>query len=215
MSTQRFSSESELLDFAAFFLGSQVKKFRKDIDICLTADRNRRHAYFPALITCIGFADLLSGLHAGKVEGHSLSELVTYAQTFMDRTHYTPQNLTILYECFRHKVAHLNHPYMVFDTRTKPSKFPNHSMRLTWTVCASRRSPPIEVIRYPRPISLRKTRTPWNVEYDHRVKISVRSLATDIVGSIYGPSGYRQHLHKDGSARSRFERCMNDFYPGQ
>jgi hypothetical protein len=194
-------------------LDRQIKKFRKDIDVCLTADDKGRHAYFPALITCIGFADLLSGLHAGKVEGHGLDDLTKYAQRFMNATHYSPQNLAILYECFRHKVAHLNHPYMVFDTRTKPKKFPNQQMRLTWTVCAARRSIPIEIVKYSVPMPLDASRTPWKVEYDHRVKVSVRRFATDVAQSIYGPNGYRQYLNKDSAARTHFERCMNDFYP--
>ena len=40
--------------------------------ICLTADKAGHHAYFPALMTSIGFADFLSGLYAGTLDRHGL-----------------------------------------------------------------------------------------------------------------------------------------------
>jgi hypothetical protein len=50
-----FKSNDELISFARKLLKDRVGSFRKDIAICLKADENRSHAYFPALITCIGF----------------------------------------------------------------------------------------------------------------------------------------------------------------
>jgi hypothetical protein len=67
MTITPFKTDKELIAFARSFLRDRVKSFRKDIAICLTADQKRHHAYFPALITCIGFLDLLSGLHAGRL----------------------------------------------------------------------------------------------------------------------------------------------------
>jgi hypothetical protein len=81
-----FKSDKELTTFARAFFRDRIGSFRKDVAICLTANANRSHAYFPALITCIGFLDLLSGLYAGRLEGHSLSELKSYAAIFMDAT---------------------------------------------------------------------------------------------------------------------------------
>ena len=60
---QSFASDAELVKFARLFLKDRVGCFRKDVRVCMTADKEKRtHAYFPALITCIGFLDLLSGL---------------------------------------------------------------------------------------------------------------------------------------------------------
>jgi hypothetical protein len=75
MSFQPFKSEKDLTQYAARFFRDRVQSFRKDIGICLTANADGHHAYFPALITCIGFLDFLSGLNAGKLEGHGLTEL--------------------------------------------------------------------------------------------------------------------------------------------
>jgi hypothetical protein len=67
--------------FAKAFLDEHLERFRKDIRICLTRDKkNSAHAYFPGLITCISFADFLSGLYAGKLDGHTLKELRSYAK---------------------------------------------------------------------------------------------------------------------------------------
>jgi hypothetical protein len=177
-------SDADIVKFAKALLDEHDERFRKDIKICLTGDAEKRHAYFPGLITCIGFADLLSGLHAGKIEGHGLSELKNYASNFMDSTTYDSDCLDVLYECFRHKVAHLSQPYVVFDTHSK-SKFRNKPRRLiTWTVLASRRKPAIEIVPITPAKQVLKSVTPWPVQYDHRVFVSVRSLASDIVGSI-------------------------------
>jgi hypothetical protein len=118
MTIQPFTSDKEVVQFARAFLANRVGTFRKDIQICLTPDKNKTHAYFPALITCIGFADFLSGLHAGRLEGHSLPELKAYAKKFMSPVTYEDFTLEILYEMFRHKLAHFAHLYSVFDTST-------------------------------------------------------------------------------------------------
>jgi hypothetical protein len=209
-----FPSDASLVKFAKKFFRDRVGSFRKDIKICMTGNEKRDHAYFPALITCIGFADLLSGLHAGTIQHHGLAELKAYAACFMNTKHYSALQLTILYECFRHKVAHLSAPYLVFDTLTKAKAFGGHQRRrVTWTVYATKRSPPIDVIDYSTPQPFKRSLRPWPMSYNCRVKISVRSFQIDIIKSIYGPSGYLHHLTLDRAARERFARCMVDIYP--
>src|SRR5580704_16108554 len=116
-----FSSDADVVHFAKAFLDNHIERFKKDIAICLTPKKvnsAKSHAYFPALITCIAFADLLSGLNAGKLDGHGLRELKDYITKFMNNTDYTSDRIDVLYECFRHKVAHLAQPYVVFDTNS-------------------------------------------------------------------------------------------------
>jgi hypothetical protein len=216
MSIHPFKSDAALKQFAKEFFRDRVGSFRKDVKICLTGNEKREHAYFPALITCIGFLDLLSGLHAGKVDGHGLKDLKKYAADFMSGKNYSPIHLTILYECFRHKIAHLSAPYLVFDTVTKANAFGGQGhqrRRITWTVYASRRSPPIGIIDYPTPQDFKRSLRPWPMSHNCRVKISVRSFQIDIVNSIYGPSGYLHDLKNDPVARERFARCMIHLYP--
>jgi len=75
MSTNPFSSDRQLLEYARWFLRDRVHAFRKDLAVCMTADSKGEHAYFPALITCIAFADFLSGLYVGKLDYPRLPDL--------------------------------------------------------------------------------------------------------------------------------------------
>ena len=50
MTIKPFKSDKDLTTFARSFFRDRVGTFRKDLRICLTADANRHHAYFPALI---------------------------------------------------------------------------------------------------------------------------------------------------------------------
>jgi hypothetical protein len=211
MSVMPFSSDPDVVQFAKAFLDNRVETFKKDIAICLTADRNKSHAYFPALITCIAFADLLSGLNAGTLTNQKLPELKAYVSKFIDTTQtvYTDDQLNVLYECFRHKVAHLAQPYAVFDTYTKRT-FQGQPRRLiTWTVHARGPRPPIQIVRVAR-TQIQRAPTPWDVFYDHRVTVSVSGLASDIAKSI---PKYLQHLKTDSNARRRFRDCMPSYFP--
>jgi hypothetical protein len=213
MSITPFKSDRELVNFARVFFRDHVESFRKDVAICMRADARGHHAYFPALITCIAFADRLSGLYAGTLTKHGLKELKKYAAKFMDPTEYTPIRLEILYEFLRHKIAHLAYPYPVFDTVTKPLVFRGQpKRRVTWTVYASKRRPAIELVDFATPQFLSKTVRPWSVSYNCRIKISVRGLQIDICKSLLGKSGYLRHLVSDGASREHFAHCMNDYF---
>ena len=119
MTIAPFKSDKERISFARKFLRDRVGPFRADLAICLTADANGHRAEFPALITCIGFAELLSGLYAGNLESNGLNNLQKYAARSMDTTKYDPLRLQILYFVFRHKLAHLSFPHFVFDTASR------------------------------------------------------------------------------------------------
>ena len=211
MSFQPFKSEKDLTRFAARFFRDRVQSFRKDVGVCLTAKADGHHAYFPALITCIGFLDFLSGLNAGKLEGHGLTELKAYIGKFFHRkADYA--HADILYLMFRHKIAHLAYPYLVFDTATKPKLGPPRR-RITWTVGIYRGKKPLKLIVYPTSQTLVRSVTPWPVSYDARMVVSLTTLRTDIIESIYGPSGYLSHLRADANARGRFARCIKEYAP--
>jgi len=213
MTIRPFASEKELFTFARKFFRDRVGSFRKDVAICLTADANRHHAYFPALITCIGFLDLLSGLYAGKLDGHGLGDLKSYAVKFMDAKKYDPIHIDVLYLALRHKLAHLSFPYLVFDTATMKEFARQKHRRITWTVYAGKRPTPVELEDFAAPVFIKKSLRPWDVSYNCRVHISVRTFQIDIVKSIYGPSGYLQCLRSELTARENFAKCMKVLFP--
>jgi hypothetical protein len=203
-----FKSDAEVAEFARKFLAQHVERFNKDIAICLRPDENRSHAYFPALITCIAFAELLSGLRAGNLESDVLKKLNDYASDFMDRTVYDSDRLEILYKMFRHKVAHLAQPYAVFDAKPKFSGQPRRL--ITWTVEESGTRPAIEIVPEKSPKQILTAVTPWPVHYDHRAYVRIASLASDIRESVLK---YLQHLKTDKSACDHFRKCMEYFFP--
>jgi hypothetical protein len=189
-----FSSDAEIVGFARAFLHEHLVRFRKDIKICLTPNVRGECAYFPALITCIAFTEFLSGLYAGTLNGPALKQLKNYAAHFLP-AHYTMDRLDVLYECFRHKVAHLALPYAVFDTGTKPETFRGQPKRLiTWTVDAGRRKPAIEIVEVNPATQIETAVTPWPVRYDHRTTVYLCRLAYDIVQSV---PRYLRYLETD------------------
>jgi hypothetical protein len=151
----------------------RVETFEKDIAICLTPDERGRHAYFPALIICIAFVDLLSGLHAGTLHKQKLKELKAYASKFM-KPDYAPEGLDILYEFLRHKIAHLAYPYVVFDTWTNKKFRDQPRQFVTWTIHETEQKPAIAITKYPTPCQLTQTPTPWPVSYDCLIEVWVR-----------------------------------------
>jgi hypothetical protein len=209
MSIAHFKNKEELVRFAR----DHVNALRKNLAICMTPNVRGQHAYFPALITCIAFVDLLSGLYAGSLQRHGRKELERYAGKFM-KAEYTTDRVRVLYEFLRHKIAHLAYPYPVFDTVTKQDAFHGQPRRrITWTVYASKRKLAIELQNFSTPRYLVKTITPWPMSYNCRAKVSIASFQIDIIKSIYGPSGYLRHLLTNETAQKHFAACMKDYYP--
>jgi hypothetical protein len=121
----------------------------------------------------------------------------------MDATIYDVDRLEILYEMFRHKVAHLAQPYAVFVTRGRPRRL------ITWTVEESGPpKPAIEIV--PETSQISRAVTPWAVRYDHRAYVRIESLASDIRESV---PRYLERFQTDTSACVRFRDCMVHFFP--
>ena len=79
-----FQSTQQLLDFAEKFFDDRRGPFCADVAVCLTPDDSDHRAEFPALITCIAFVELWSGLHVGNLGGDGLRKLQSYAAQFMN-----------------------------------------------------------------------------------------------------------------------------------
>jgi hypothetical protein len=212
MSIRHFKTKEELLTFARKFFDNRVETFRKDIAICLTPNETGQHAYFPALIICIAFAELLSGLYAGTLRDQKLVQLQEYAKKFMEPEYTSDRRrLELLWVCLRHKVAHLANPYVVFDTHSEPKTILHGQprRRVTWSIHETEQRPAIEINVYSTPQQL-ATPIPWSVSYDCLIEVRVGTLAKDIVESI---DKYLQHLQSDGLAREHFATCMRDYFP--
>jgi hypothetical protein len=212
---QPFQTDREVVRFATKFLRDRSKGFKKDIDICLTSVNGpkgkKTHAYMPALLLCFSFIDLLSGLYAGNIRRHGLNDFVRYMKQFTPANRYNDYDLTVLYVGFRHKIAHLSHPYLVLDT-AKEKQIGGAPKRLAWTICAARRKKPLEIIPGKANRTIKSHPTPWPVSYDHVMKISIAALAADARSSLKGPTGYLVALQSDPNIRRRFKKCMREFF---
>jgi hypothetical protein len=207
-----FQNMSELVSYAQRFVKERIEVFRKDISICLKADTKRRHAYMPALMTCISLLELLSGLYVGKLKHIELSRIIEYSKKFMDTNVYTTDRLSVLYEAFRHKIAHVTQPYGVFDTYSVGKKHQLRSYpqrRITWKVNATDRQPPIDII--PEKGTLTK-QPPWPVSYSHRCIVSVYRLKVDIPKSALSVGGYLENLATDIKIQENFSKCMLEYF---
>jgi hypothetical protein len=115
----KFATPAQVMRFANVFVRQRTSDFKKNVDICLAARKTRLndvdHAYMPGLMTCLSFLDLLSGLYAGKVRGHNDVHFLDFTRRFFPKGRYEEDHLRLLYIEFRHKLAHLAHPYFVLD----------------------------------------------------------------------------------------------------
>jgi hypothetical protein len=164
---------------------------------------------FPALFICIAFTDLLGGLHAGKL-WPNLEDLKRYAAKFIRHSGYTPDQLNMLYECLRHKVAHLTYPYAVFDT-VASKIFKSQPKRLvTWTIYDRRPQSNSSSTR--ARVSLRKTKRRGAFRTMLGSKFECADF-TYIIKSIRGPRGYLKHLESDTGARGNFAKFLKGYFP--
>ena len=213
-----FSNQQDLISYANYFVKERIEVFNKDMKICLLADRDKRHAYMPALMACISLLELFAGLYSGQLKFIRLDGIIKYSEKFLDSNIYTADKLSILYEMFRHKIAHNTQPYGVFNTHSVGNKcrLNQQSKRLiTWQVNATNRNPPIDIIpKAGNLINMRlgKRRPPWPVSYTHKCTISIHRLKVDFSRSATGKSGYLEHLKADSTAQKNFETCMLEFF---
>ena len=197
-------------DFAQQFLANRLEGFKKDMRVCLRPDEQEPNkvAFFPGLLTCISLLELLSGLYAGKVTGHSPARAHAYAAQFMDPQIYSDRNVEILYGVYRHKIAHLGHPYYVFDTGTNPTKFPGPRQRITFNVRAGGATPAVFLHKHVGIVSHLKV--PWSVPFDHEAIITVTTFRDDVLDSI---PNYLAAVSASPDLQQKFELCMKEFFP--
>jgi hypothetical protein len=210
---KKFASSDSLIAFARSFAAGHLDRFEKDIAICLTGMMWRErfeptHAYFPALVSCIGVQELFSGLYGGKLDPITFENVKGFTTRFMPGT-YSDLSLKVLYNCFRHKVAHLAHPYDVFDTRTKAAFDGEPSMRITWVVSEEDREEAMRLETLPEARLIKRAPDDWDVKYNQIVHVSIPRLKTNIVAAI---GRYLDELEKEQSRRDNFELCMNEYF---
>jgi len=205
-------SDTVTYNYARRFVSRRIRTYVKDVRICLTRNADGSHAYMPSLIASISMLELLSGLYSGRLRGIGLKGILGYTNKFMDPTVYTEDRIAVLYELFRHKIAHLSHPYAVFDSHSVNNNHILHSYKrrwITWQINASDFKPGIDIRKQAG--TLRED-PPWPVHFTHKCYVSLRRLSIDIRASAYGNSGYLAYLKTCPKAIDQFTKCMHKFY---
>ena len=211
-------SDNEIIKFADTFCGDRIKTFKKDMDICMTPNKDKSHAYMPAIMGCAGFLELFSGLYAGNVEDPvSIRNILNFTNQFLDNTEYTEECICLFFAMFRHKVAHLSRPYSVFDSHNVRSN--HHPLlsyprrRFTWIITATFEKPAIKIIS--KSANIKKTRRPsWKqVSFTHICRIHLKRLIRSLQEAVAGTSGYLNCLYCSPEIRENFKNCMDAFFP--
>ena len=194
----------KLVSYAHKFLENRMVTFRKDIERCLMEGCKVEQAYFPALMTCIGFTEFMSGLLAGTLEsGNDLGKLEKYSKRFLTE-HYDNLKLEILYG-FRHKLAHLAYPHGVLILGDRRKR-----RRIIWEVFANEPKPPIQIDDFDKKYLTDPIVPPWKVPCDCKVTIGVRALYDDIVRSV---AKYLDELKSDRKMQDNFAKCIRKIFP--
>jgi hypothetical protein len=202
---------------ASDFIKSRAAGFRKDIAICqrglspeylmrwLPPNTTRpRHAYFPALMTCLSFLEFLSGFRAGDISGrNSIKQIKKFSRNYLDQLKYNDIIIDILWECFRHKIAHLYHPYFVFDTKSKSGIF-QQNMRITWRISEKRTDPHLTLERKRGGLS-KMNILEVELRYDHVIHISIPAFREDLLTAA---DRYANDLLTDTTLLPNFEKAI-------
>ena len=197
---------SDPADFAVKFVAARLLGFEKDMKICLTGvpatDRpGDTHAYFPALSACCGTLEYLSGLNAGRINPIGLKEILDFAEHLP--AEYSADSVRVLYEAFRHPVAHRGIASGVWVDRNPAGK----GRRLTWSITELKSRPAIDVVDHPGTLT---SDPPWLCAYTHRAFIHLGSLWSDISNSA---QLYMGKLATNKKMQTRFFKCMDQLYP--
>lgn len=196
--------------FAPKFVLARLAGFEKDCEICLTpmpskTRRGMTHAYFPTLSACCSFIEYLTALHRGNINGVGWPDVAEWAQQFLPQPDYDSDVARVLFQAFRHPIAHRGISSGVWIDRNPG---PGRERRLTWKVLANGRRPSVRILAENGQL---ETDPPWPCLYTHQVHIHLRTLKVDIRN---GARLYAKRVGKDPELQDRFAACMRQLYPG-
>jgi hypothetical protein len=193
--------------FARRYVEGRIAGLEKDIGICLTpfeskARRGKTHAYFPALAACSGLLEYLTALGQGNKEGVGWRQVANWALLYMDQPDYDEETVRILFDSFRHAVAHRGIASGIWRDQK-----PQHSKRLTWKIYANSSRPSCKLVAESGTLT---RDPPWECAYTHRMHIHLNSLRKDLVVAA---KRYIAAIERSAALQGCFMRCMRQLYP--
>ncbi len=202
-----FKDSKELMYFAhKFIVDERLSSLKKDVNACLEKD-----CAFPALLYCFSVIDLLGALYKGRASAaaHTRDNFKEYAVRFMKNTHtnYTSEQIDLLQNIFRHKIAHLAQPKLVIKSNSKyvawRYEYPGTANHLK-----------IEPYQYTQ---IKTLLTPKPIYYDHLFTISITKLMYDTIDSVVRqPDGYLIKLQNNyKNLQSKFNDAVHQIYDSE
>jgi hypothetical protein len=201
-------ASGNISEFATRFVDGRLAGFKKDMSICLTAidsptGTGKTHAYFPALAACCGMLEYMTALDQGNVNNIGWRQVADWAAKYLPQPDYDQDTIRILFEAFRHSVAHRGIASGVWVEKIQ-GRAPR---RVTWRVHANSRQPACRLVAEEGRL---KRDPPWACKYTHRMHIHLKKLELDL---RLGAEKYRETVRVDAKVQSRFEACMTQLYP--
>jgi hypothetical protein len=200
-------AEGDVVAYAVDFVQKRLAGFAKDMQICLTgipkaeSSGTKTYAYFPALMNCCGTLEYLAGLSQGRAHRPLCSEhIAQFAAEFMDVAVYSEDNVRVLWEYFRNKVAHHGIASGVWNDRRA-------GRRVTWQIEVGYARPALQLVAEAGEL---RFDPPWPTPYTHRMKIRLGSFSRDITESA---QNYVSELKKTPALQGHFASCMRHLYP--
>lgn len=191
--------------YANRFIFWRLEVFQKDMGVCLTADARGIHAYMPALVTCIAWLELFTGLFKGNLDlrklpgpDPALNAIKDFCGSYLPS--YSPDLISLLYKDYRHKIAHVGAPYVVAVHDGK---------RITWAIHDRRGPgrPALELVAYRGTIT---SVSPWPVSYDHRFEVCLSTLRDDLERAA---ALYQADLQRRPDLLDSFSAAVEPYFP--
>ena len=131
-------ANGDMAVFAPRFIDGRLAGFNKISKICLTPVQSRdraglTHAYFPALASCCGTLEYLTALYQGNTNGIGWQQIAAFAERYLPQPAFDKETVRILFDAFRHPVAHRGIASGVWIDRNNGV---GKGRRLTWKVSA-------------------------------------------------------------------------------
>jgi len=202
-------ANGDIAAFAVAFVGTRFAGFEKDINICLTAvprakGTGKTYAYFPALAACTSTLEYVTALARGNTRGIGWSQVADFAATYMRQPDFNRDIVRVLFEAFRHPVAHRG---IASGVWVDANDGPNQGRRVVWRISAAASRPACQILPESGVV---KRDSPWPCAFSHRVHIHLRALASDIREAA---DLYTKRIPGDLTLQRQFERCMRQLYP--
>jgi hypothetical protein len=202
-------ANGDIVLFAQDFIQKRAAGLMKDTRICLTDTptddgASKTHAYFPALATSCGFLEYMTGLHRGRLGGIGWQAVVDWATKYLQQPDYAVDTVRILFDAFRHSVAHRGIATGIWVDR-HPNGLP--ARRITWKLYEDADRPACHLASEVGELT---KDPPWPCPHTHRMHIHLGALAEDLCAAA---TAYANDLANDPILQGNFVRAMHALYP--